>query len=321
MNPLPKLTFLLVFLLVGCSPTQATQFPEAQVTPSESVSEPVQQVTPTVLLSPKPKNTLTLPPTPTSTSTLTPLPTWTALPTLDPKKGLQTYYIWLAGNDNCRLPCWAGIIPGQTEWQEAKQILQPLTGATELEISLDGPCTFGKCNEVSWAFPFDLNNLGKVYSKVEDGKIHFMQFQVTDFTEAYLIKSLSLQRVLTLYGKPSILLFSTEPDLPGDLFLELILVYPDSQFLIRYSKHAKLSNNNVVSCGQDSVIELNILDNKEQLMSVETIANAVETNHLHVDVWHKSVEEAAGMTIDKFYETFRKTNAPCITTPIKVWMP
>ena len=309
----------LLLILAGCS----SMYTISPTAPSVSTMEK----SPTKTLVVSPTSTPTLAPTltltlaPTSTYTPTHLPTWTALPTLEAEKGLQTYYTWLAGNDNCRLPCWAGITPGQTEWQEAKQILQTLAGMTELEVRLDRPCTFGSCNYITWAFPFDLNNLGDVYSRVEDNKIQSMRFQVTDFTETYLIKSLNLQRVLTLYGKPSILLFSTEPDLPGDLFLELILAYPDNQFVLRYSKHAKLSNNDVVSCGQDSVIELNILDNREQLLSVEAIANASDTKHLHVDVWHKSVEEAAGMTIDKFYETYKKANAPCITTPIKVWTP
>jgi hypothetical protein len=130
-----------------------------------------------------------------------------------------------------------------------------------------------------------------------------------------------LQSILKQYGKPAIILFSTEPDLPGDLFLEMILVYPDNQFIIKYSKYAKLSDGHVLSCGQDSAIELIILDNNEQLLSVDKIADAVETEHLHVDTWRKPVEVATGLNIDQFYETFRKANAPCVTTPINVWRP
>ncbi len=309
----------LLLILAGCSSMYTISPTAPSVSTVEKLPTKTFVVFPT--LAPTLVPTLTLTPIPISTTTPISPPTWTALPTLEAEKGLQTYYIWLAGNDNCRLPCWAGIIPGQTEWTEAKQILQTLAGMTELDVRLDRPCTFGNCNYITWAFPFDLNNLGEIYSRVDDGKIRSMRFQVTDFTETYLIKSLNLQRVLTLYGKPSILLFSTEPDLPGDLFLKLILAYPDNQFVLRYSKHAKISNNNVVSCGQDSVIELNIFDNREQLMSVEAIAHASDTQHLHVDTWHKPVEEALGMTIDEFYEIYRKENAPCITTPVKVWMP
>jgi hypothetical protein len=77
----------------------------------------------------------------------------------------------------------------------------------------------------------------------------------------------------------------------------------------------------VTSCGKDSYIELIVLDNKEQLVSLNFIANSAETKDLHVDVWHKPIEEAMGMTIDQFYETYSKTNAPCISTPTKIWIP
>jgi hypothetical protein len=255
---------------------------------------------------------------PSSTQTLTPMPTWTSLPTINPKIGKETLYTWLEGSDNCRLPCWAGIVPGKSRWEEAQQLLQPMNSFSEMDISVGQDCTFSKCNEIAWSLPSDLNTHGYVYSKLEENKIHLVLLQVVD---PNLVKALNLRSILKQYGKPAIILFSAEPDLPGDLFLELILVYPDNQFIIKYSKYAKLSNSQVVSCGQDSVIQLIILDNKEPLMSVDKIARTVETEHLHIDSWRKPVEVATGLTINEFYETFSKANAPCITTPIKVWQP
>jgi hypothetical protein len=187
-----------------------------------------------------------------------------------------------------------------------------------MDVYIEEDCTFGRCNEITWALPSDLNTHGYVYSKLEENLIHTVLLQVVD---PALVKALKLPNILKQYGKPAIVLFSTEPDLPGDVFLELIMVYPENQFIIKYSKYAELKNNQVVSCGQDSHVSLTILDNKDQLMSIDAIANSVETNDLHVDVWHKSPEEAIGMNIDKFYETFRNPDAPCITTPVSVWQP
>jgi len=262
--------------------------------------------------------TITPHPTLTPTQTLTLVPTWTFLPTLDSETGKEALYAWLEGSDNCRFPCWAGITPKNTTWEKAIHILQPLEGMTIFETRLNRPCIFGQCNYITWALSSDLNTFGNVYSKIEENTIHLVQLQIVD---PYLLNAVGLQTIFNQYGKPSILLFSTEPDLPGDLFLELILVYPDQQFIIKFSKYAKLSDNQVTSCGQDSAIELIILDNKEQLLSMDTIANAEETKHLHVDSWHKPVEVATGITIDEFYETFRKANAPCVTTPTSVWRP
>lgn len=198
----------------------------------------------------------------------------------------------------------------------AMHSLQPLEGIAKLRFALNDDCIFGKCNWISWSLLNLADGHGYIDGKYQENKVNFIQLEIS---ESDLVKSLSLEYVLRQYGKPTLLFFSTEPDLPGELFLELILVYPDQQFVIKYSKYAKLSNNEVVSCGQDSYIELIILDNKEQLISVDSLANAVETEHLHIDVWHKSVEESLGMNMDTFYETFSKENAPCITTPINVW--
>ena len=217
------LVFFLLLSLVGCSSKQTTS-PTATLS-----SQPTFEKPPT---KPLPSPTLTLTPTPTPTYTLTPSPTWTPLPTIVSDTGLQIYFTWLEGNDACRLPCWAGITPKNTSWNEAEHILQPLTGIAELETRLDRPCIFGTCGYVTWALLSDLNTYGNVYSKEDANTIHLIQLQIVD---PYLVKALNLQSILNTYGKPAILLFSTEPDLPGDLFLELILVYPDSQFIIKYS--------------------------------------------------------------------------------------
>jgi len=60
-----------------------------------------------------------------------------------------------------------------------------------------------------------------------------------------------------------------------------------------------------------------LLTNEATLFS---IANAEETKNLHVDVWHKPVEDAMGMSIDTFYETYRDSDS-CINTPVNIWQP
>lgn len=231
---------------------------------------------------------------------------------------MKTLFNWLAGMDGCRLPCWAGITPGETSWAIAEQLIESISGVAKVETFRDEICTFGECNEIRWSLNNPIVGNGYVYSKLPKNKIHSIQIEVGTLE---LLKALDLKNILEQYGKPAILLFSTDPDQPGQKFLELILVYPERQFAIKYSKYAELSGSKMVSCGKDSNIDLIILNNKEQLMSLDSIASAVETRNLYVDVWHKSVEEASGMTIAEFYETFKKAGAPCITTPVEIWVP
>lgn len=195
--------------------------------------------------------------------------------------GLQTLFKWIEGTEDCRLPCWAGITPGETNWNEAKQVVETMTSFSNVRVLEDQDCVDRKCNLVSWTLISDWNTRGNWVSGLDEGGNTSLRIQIV---EAALVKALNLFKILNQYGKPAFLLFSTEPDLPGDVFLELILVYPERHFVIKYSKYATLSENYVVSCGKDSHIELIVLDNQEQLISLVSIANSIETKDLHVDV-------------------------------------
>jgi hypothetical protein len=303
-----QIIFLLVALL-GCSSNQnISQTTIPNILSTSSLLPTQTHISPTH----------TLFPTSISSPTLIPLPTWTPLPTIEPNKGLQTLYEWLEGKDDCRLPCWAGMTPGKTYWEDAKQLLESTSGFLHLRTYLDESCTFGKCNEITWSLDPMIDPRGYVYSILPENTIHAIIWETAD---PRFLSAFSLPKVLSNYGKPSILLFSTEPDLPGYNALELILVYPERQFLVRYSKFAEITSEKVESCGQDNVVELVILDNREQLTSLDMIAQAAETRDFNVNVWHKSVEEATGMTIDEFHEIYSKTNAPCISTPVDIWTP
>ena len=211
MNPLRKFILLLACLLVGCSSTPATQFPEAQITPSKAVSEPTYQATPTVLLSLTAlvSPTLTLTPMP---SPVPALPTWTPLPTLLPESGLQTLHDWLKGSDDCRLPCWAEITPGETTWAEARQLIEPISGFAKLNIYSDTTCTFYNCNGIELVPPSSIYAHIYVGSQSLENKVHLIQMEISDPS---LVRTLELKDVLNHYGKPAILLFYADPDQPG----------------------------------------------------------------------------------------------------------
>jgi len=257
--------------------------------------------------------------TATSVQVFTPTP----LPTLKPESGLQILSSWLEGNEKCRLPCWAGITPGVTEWNQAIYLLHPLEGIATIRTGTNDDCVFGKCNWITWALYSPTSEYGYFDGSSVENKIDYMQL---DLTEPSSLKSLSLQNVLTHYGKPTFLLVSALPvgfgkEIPSELIMELLLVYPDRQFIIKYLRHAELKGDNFVSCGPDTYIKLIVLDNKDQLSSLNSIANSLETKDLGVLVWHKFIEEATGITIDSFEEVYSKEDPPCIITPKNIWKP
>lgn len=52
----------------------------------------------------------------------------TEIPTLPFNEAREQSTELLQNNNNCKLPCWWGITPGQTTWQDAFLILAPLGG-------------------------------------------------------------------------------------------------------------------------------------------------------------------------------------------------
>jgi len=237
---------------------------------------------------------------------------------------MEKLLTWLGGSFDCLLPCWGGITPGKTSWQEAVHLLEPLSGFSTVNISDRLSCDFGECNGIGWSlFPRSMAE-GHFYTRLPENIVHLINIKVENdgAQKANLMRSVNLRNIFTWYGSPDILLFSAHPNTSGDSFLELILVYAERQFVIRYLKLAGVSGDNVVSCGKDNKIELTILDNKEQLMSLDAIAGAVETKGLHVDSGlHKSADEAVGMTTHLFYLAFSNRKEPCISTPLSLWLP
>jgi len=256
-------------------------------------------------------------------NTFPPEPTQTRIfsPTFSPQDGARVFHEWVWGNNECELPCWAGITPGKTTWQESMNIMETMTGYLSLDSYLNVECAFGPCNEIRWALYENFYATGYVYSKLPENKIHLLYIEIDNSNEADNLNLISLQEMLQIYGRPSTVLLSAETDLPGgDAYLILVLVYPENRFIVTFTSFAEINNEMMIVCNPSNIQTLVVVDNKEQLMSVDAIANAEETKNLHVDVWHKPVEDAMGMSIDTFYETYRDSDS-CINTPVNIWQP
>jgi len=305
---------LLLLFLVGCSSNQIPPATIPGITPTSS---------------PLPTDTI-VPPTQTLTLiTSTPLPAFTSAPLLTPlptfssTEGVEKLRLWIEGVFDCLLPCWGGITPGKTSWQEARQILEQMSEFASVNVSENISCSFGVCSGVGWSLYPETVAEGIFYTKFPENTVHLININIQNegTKKTNFLRNIQLQDVFDWYGAPAVLLFNVETDLAENRFMELILVYPERQFVIKYIKNTELVDDKVVNCGKDERIELIILDNKEQLMSLDAIANAVETKGLHLDSRYKTVEEATGMTDNSFYEAINAFNDFCISTPVNIWPP
>ena len=305
---------ILIFLLAGCSSNQPSTTTISTIPPASS---PLPVVT-------------AIPATPTFTPTSAPSPVLTSpplltpLPTLSPTEAEEKLRLWIAGVFDCLLPCWGGITPGVTTWPEARQVIEQVSGFATVHVSENISCEFGGCNGIAWSlFPNTLAE-GVFYTKLPENKVHKIRIDIQNKGNAQkinLLRNIGLQEAFTWYGLPPIFLLTVETNQAEIRFMKLVLVYPERQSIIRYTKNTELVNGNVTNCGQDHQIEMIILDNKEQLASLEAIANAVETRDLHIDDRYKPVSEATGISPNTFFETFSTVRDACISTPVEMWSP
>jgi hypothetical protein len=305
---------ILIFLLAGCSsnPPAATTIPTIPPASSQSPTETALPATPTFTPTSAPSPVLTSPPL------LTPLPT------LSSTQVEEKLRLWIAGAFDCLLPCWGGITPGVTTWPEARQVIEQISGFATVNVSENISCEFGACNGIAWSlYPSTLAE-GAFYTKLPENTVHLIHIDIQNEGNAQkinLLRNIGLQEVFNWYGLPPIFLLTVETDLAENRFMKLVLIYPERQSIIRYTKNTELVDGNVTNCGQDHQIEMIILDNKEKLATLDAIANAVETRDLHIDERYKTVEEATGVSANTFFETFSTEGDACISTPVDMWTP
>ena len=310
-----KFQVVILFLfLISCSSNQAVS------------STPIQEILPASNPSPTEAtvpSTQTLTPTSTSVPIVSSAPTWTPFPTLSLTDGMRILPILIIGNLDCLLPCWGGVTPGKTNWQEAKQLLQPLSGFASIKVVENINCDFGPCNGIGWSLFPDTLAEGRFYTKSPGDMIHLINIDMRNegSNKTNYGKNIKMRDVFEFYGFPALLLFSADLNSSKDRFLEITLVYPKRQFIITYWKKATLAGDKAVSCGQYYRVRVIILDNQDQLMSLDAISQAVETKDLNLNIQHKSAREALGMTNGAFYAIYSEKTEPCISTPINIWAP
>ncbi len=283
--------------LVGCS-----TFPAS----SSEMPLPVTLIpSPTAVLSPSPELPTSTPtPSPVS-ATHTPCPTRTPTPTCAPPPPTLTpderhAYVeeMLATNGGCELPCWWGVTPEQSDWQSVIDYFVAHGGFQFIILSAEGLYdysifhTFTERNGVVQSIEINGNSQWGIPS----------QFFAQDWARY------SLDQVLTRYRVPSrARIFLYEYGGGGGPFYVLLVFYDDLGIGIRYHGQAFWTDDLLRTCFSFEDITL-------WLQSPASLTPL----HKNVDpdewLYVVSLEEAAGMSMEEFYEAFRQPGA-CLEAP------
>jgi len=308
-----EVLFVLLVSLVKCSaPVAPTWSPSI---PALSTATPMSTVN--LSLTPSPKSLADMStPSPIIVPTRPPRPT--PAPTMTADEEYTFVSEMLQNNGGCQLPCWWGFIPGETSWQTAQTFFT----------------SRGKkiwhYRQTSYTVIFDIpqRDIGCVQSYfVDDETIDIISVHATlpirdnefvygdaQFAEDW--KRYMLPDILMAYGQPSQVFLGVykAPWMPFDL----LLFYPEKGFLVRYMAPAEREGRTFRMCPHKTDITL-WLWSPERDMALEYIANVggFPTGDMS---YFRSLEEATGMSIEQFYQTFSQPdNQTCLETPADLW--
>lgn len=255
-------------------------------------------------------------PLPTETRSLTATPVSSQDSTLSlAEKEEMNFELYEA--DNCELPCWWGIIPGETDWLKAQQALNPLAS----EIHILAKESEADQNFVVVAYFPVLETLSEVKVleqsfRIDDGKIVIVQPEIPNRLPRTIISE-----VLKNYGQPSEVWIETYGYSPGEIDpFRLVLFYPDKGILVRYFDDGDFQNDYVIGCfaGYTGAI---VLWAPELELNFAEALNGINALGTYGEQYYKPLEETTEMDLETFYKTFLDPNTDiCIETPAELWM-
>ena len=276
------------------------------VAPSKTILMSTETTTPTRIptITPSPTDT----PTPTYTVTSTP----TDLPTLPPEQAKAMILELLQTNSGCQLPCWWGITPGETTWEQTLRIVSPIASVisiNEKEGELSATVSFNNHPEGIDPFTFDIT--------IKDGIVQDLSIS-SDGPGG--IPFYSLSDVLDTNGKPKeVWVYAYSPwacDYSnGQRLLWVSLFYPENGIFANYASWGEAGDVTIQGCIESGPM-LYLWSPTLNISYSEAFTRA---GLQPGDNPFKPVSDAFGMDTATFYQTYKNDVLACVETPRELW--
>jgi hypothetical protein len=246
---------------------------------------------------------------PSATSSLAPTnspiatPSLTPLPTVSVGEAEEFLRELFQSNKGCRLPCWWGIIPGESRWSASEDFLRSIGMDLKQGQDIDGATNYTFYHELSGDVVKDQVVIG-----VKDDLV--LGFTVyPGGTEI----NYQLHQLLSEYGKPdNILVGFTVGSPTGELLFHLQAFYLDLGIFAFYDFPAEIVGNDVRSCLEPIGPRLILWSPEQSPLEYEDIVPP------HPQLPPPSIDYIPGL--DLFYETFKDPNhSTCIVSPLDLW--
>jgi hypothetical protein len=230
----------------------------------------------------------------------------------------------LSNNKGCELPCWLGITPGITKWQEARSLLDHL-GITIGEV----PMNDGSISHPSGGFDFEKPDIYHSFSFIEQHEIvrgiHLIIEGYRDPVEFQkLWKLYSPKSIILTYGSPSRVWLSTySGELGPNHGYDLIIAYDELGIIIQYDGQLTRIGPNFYICprfekGMDIQYMDIFLQSPHDPKPLEGPGTLRSPSLISKN--SKRIQEASGLTEEEFSKLITQNEkAACFNSPVNIW--
>jgi hypothetical protein len=231
----------------------------------------------------------------------------------------------LPTNNGCKLPCWLGITPGKTTWQEAQSFIQYLgidrIRGTEKE---NGEILYG-----FGGFDFDAPRLLHTFGVlVKNDIVKGISLMVEgyqapkDFQKIWTYYSPT--NIMVVLGSPSEIWFSTTSETVGNRHgYDLILVFDDDGTIIHYHGFLTEIGTSFQICprfeGEKDIQHIVVyIQSPEDPKPLDEFGGVLDRQFL-IDR-SKRISDAVGLSEEEFYElSTHNEQGACFESPINIW--
>lgn len=264
-------------------------------------------------------------------ATSTQIPQPTLAPTLTSEEAIQTFTNFVEMDGDCNLPCWLGVIPGQTDFDEATSNLSKYSGFAYSEFTSQRAF-------ILMYFPnFEnaIHDSGTGVTSGDNGKVsQILVYAVVkpdisgnvnyahpEFQKMW--RRFFIPEIFTRYGAPEKIFLDTTliaADPATSFPFVLWVVYPQEGFLIRYQGLNAKNGDNIRICPIQSRIEIKIWDAEKS--NYEEFIDGDRALGLSTSLGTQPIETVTNFDIKSFYQMFKGGQLDtCFETPASLWPP
>jgi len=248
--------------------------------------------------------------------TFTPLPTKTvkpvatSLPILNSQNPSLIVKDLLETNSDCILPCWWGVIPGRTKWDDTYNSLSPIANSVYENKSENSTLTIAA---MFFPAPYPLSGEFTQVFQVKNDVVEHIEILPQRFSKYSLPEGL-----LQEFGNPEMIFLGGSIDQPQSF--QLVLYYPSRGIFALYSNELRPFQQQEILNVCFTEIEIKYVD----IFLWDPAASFSETLEYIFTEYERpfyEIELVTDLTISEFSNLFKSVSQPdCFQTPSNFWL-